>query len=99
MVEARIRRLPGYMPARSADFDDAASEGGHSAFLWRLGDAFDLWEDQGDLVEDVGVDHSPPAAVNGVADVPGDSCNTTEVRNEARSLWLARKYVWSSAHL
>lgn len=89
MVEARIRRLPGYMPARSADFDDAASEGGHSAFLWRLGDAFDLWEDQGDLVEDVGVDHSPPAAVNGVADVPGDSCNTTEVRNEARSLWLA----------
>ena len=48
MVEARIRRLPGYAPM--PDFDDGASEGG--AFLWRLGDAFELWDDQGDALED-----------------------------------------------
>ena len=46
MVEARIRRLPGYAPM--LDFDDGASEGG--AFLWRLGDAFELWDDQGDAL-------------------------------------------------
>lgn len=48
MVEARIRRLPGYVPKRSLDAcDDGRSEAGSSAFLWRLGDAFELWDDQG----------------------------------------------------
>ena len=48
MVEARVRRLPGYMPM--PEYDDGASEGG--AFLWRLGDAFELWDEQGDALED-----------------------------------------------
>ena len=48
MVEARVRRLPGYTPM--PEYDDGASEGG--AFLWRLGDAFELWDEQGDALED-----------------------------------------------
>ncbi len=96
MVEARIRRLPGYVPARSADFDDATSEGGHSVFLWRLGDAFDLWEEQGDLVDDTGVAPSPLAAVDGPVDVP-DSLNTTEVRSGTHYLYLAGHVVRCSA--
>ncbi len=50
MVEARIRRLPGYVPKRGLDGccdDGSRSEAGSSAFLWRLGDAFELWDDQG----------------------------------------------------
>ncbi len=49
MVEARIRRLPGYVPKRGLDAacDDSRSEAGSSAFLWRLGDAFELFDDQG----------------------------------------------------
>lgn len=49
MVEARIRRLPGYAPMPD-EYDDGASESG--AFLWRLGDAFELWDDQGDALEE-----------------------------------------------
>ena len=48
MVEARVRRLPGYMPM--PDHDDGMSEAG--AFLWRLGDAFELWDEQGDALEE-----------------------------------------------
>ncbi len=48
MVEARVRRLPGYSPM--PDYDDGASEAG--AFLWRLGDAFELWDEQGDALEE-----------------------------------------------
>jgi hypothetical protein len=47
MVEARVRRLPGYAPM--PEYDDGASEG---AFLWRLGDAFELWDEQGDALEE-----------------------------------------------
>ena len=49
MVEARIMRLPGYVPVRGAG-SDGASEG--SGFLWRLGDALELFEDQGDVLAD-----------------------------------------------
>ena len=48
MVEARVRRLPGYTPM--PDHDDGMSEAG--AFLWRLGDAFELWDEQGDALEE-----------------------------------------------
>ncbi len=48
MVEARVRKLPGYLPM--PEYDDGASDGG--AFLWRLGDAFDLWDNQGDALEE-----------------------------------------------
>ena len=48
MVEARVRRLPGYIPM--PDHDDGVSEAG--AFLWRLGDAFELWDEQGDALEE-----------------------------------------------
>lgn len=48
MVEARVRALPGYRPAED---DDAASEGACSSasMLRRLGDVFDLWEDEGEV--------------------------------------------------
>ena len=48
MVEARVRRLPGYTPM--PEHDDGMSEAG--AFLWRLGDAFELWDEQGDALEE-----------------------------------------------
>ncbi|KAK9843785.1 hypothetical protein WJX81_006264 [Elliptochloris bilobata] len=49
MVEARVRALPGYQPAE--EHDDAASEGACSttSMLRRLGDVFDLWEDEGEM--------------------------------------------------
>ena len=47
MVEARIMRLPGYAPVRGPG-SDGASEG--SGFLWRLGGALELFEDQGDVL-------------------------------------------------
>ncbi|BDA43970.1 hypothetical protein COCOBI_05-1540 [Coccomyxa sp. Obi] len=78
MVEARIRRLPGYVPARSADFDDAASDGGHSAFLWRLGDAFELWEDQGEVMQKDAEDLSSLTAQGTTAAVPDGSRDATE---------------------
>ena len=53
MVEARIMRLPGYVPVRGAG-SDGASDGGGSGFLWRLGDAFELFEDQGDVLAAAG---------------------------------------------
>lgn len=50
MVEARVRALPGYQPA--ADADDGASEGACStaSMLRRLGDVFDLWDDEGEVI-------------------------------------------------
>ena len=86
MVEARIRHLPGYVPARSADFDDAASEGGRSAFLWRLGDAFELWEDQGDVMQEDREDLSSLTAQGTAAVAPVGGCDATEVCSEPKAL-------------
>lgn len=89
MVEARIRRLPGYIPARSPDFDDCMSEGGHSTFLWRLGDAFELWEDQGDVVQEDAGDLDPlsTAAAAAPRSPTADASSlrtTTEVRRSSK---------------
>jgi hypothetical protein len=48
MVEARIRRLPGY--AEVPAWDDGASDGGASGLFLKLGEAFDIFTDHVDEI-------------------------------------------------
>ena len=70
MVEARVRALPGYRLADDAD--DAASEGACStaSMLRRLGDVFDLWDDEGEVV-------APAAAAGADAEARQHTLNPT----------------------
>lgn len=71
MVEARVRALPGY---RLAEDDDAASEGACSSasMLRRLGDVFDLWEDEGEVA-------GPAAAAGADAEACSPSINVARL--------------------